>query len=109
MAKVDRAKYEDGEELASGMSANRLKLLLRIVEKEQLEILSKAYPRTEIAKKLDISNYDVESLQRYWHIEQVKTYNSGNRQAVDIDVLANRLWLKIEPLVEDKIRKMLGE
>lgn len=103
----------------------RLSLVIRLVPEEEFRLLTKTESIPQLAKRFDLSNHDIQGLIHYYEIDYHRK-NGGQPNSIKIDVIAervyelveermehtidaqaNRLWLKIEPLIDKKFEEWL--
>ena len=106
---------ESGITLRDRLSLSRWGLVHQLFspDSEKLKDLRHEYDTgrslTTIAEELGMTFRDVRQVVDYYEFPpQVKAYKERVKKAVDIDALAERLWLNIEPKVRNLIEEMIG-
>lgn len=105
MAKMDMIHAtQGGVKLKQPVSKNYASLLTRIVSKEALEkIYNTNMSHVDMAEAFDINVSQLAFLIEYYDMPERK--KASPTKSIDVDALAERIWMAIEP----RIQKMIDD
>ena len=88
------------------MGKARWSLVSRVVSKTKVMVEGPKHTASELQVLWDLTEYDVKTLLAYYEVTPRAAFRGGSKP-VDVDALAERLWLVIEPKVVDLVNQGL--